>query len=74
MLNNTIQDVLVRRARMMGKNACWVPGTTMHPSPLKPKPCGGCEKGIKKSDLSRDEFFDTRGTGPTSTGASSSNN
>ena len=37
MLNNTIQDILVRRARMEGKNACWVPGTTMLPLPQKPK-------------------------------------
>ena len=37
MMNNSIQDILVRRARMQGKNACWVPAPTMPPSPLKPK-------------------------------------
>jgi valyl-tRNA synthetase len=40
MLNNTIQDVLVRRARMQGKNACWVPGPTMRASPRKRRWCG----------------------------------
>lgn len=58
MLNNTIQDVLVRRARMMGKNACWVPGTDHASIATEAKVVARlAEKGIKKNDLSRDEFL-----------------
>lgn len=58
MLNNTIQDVLTRRARMMGKNACWVPGTDHASIATEAKVVQMLrEKGIKKSDLSRDEFL-----------------
>jgi len=58
MLNNTIQDVLVRRARMQGKNACWVPGTDHASIATEAKVVQKLrEEGIKKSDLSRDEFL-----------------
>lgn len=58
MLNNTIQDVLVRRARMMGKNACWVPGTDHASIATEAKVVTMLrENGIKKSDISRDEFL-----------------
>ena len=58
MLNNTIQDVLVRRARMRGFNACWVPGTDHASIATEAKVVRRLrEKGIKKSDLSRDEFL-----------------
>lgn len=58
MLNNTIQDVLIRRARMQGKNACWVPGTDHASIATEAKVVALLkEKGIKKSDLSRDEFL-----------------
>ncbi|NUM51527.1 MAG: valine--tRNA ligase [Flavobacteriales bacterium] len=58
MLNNTIQDVLIRRARMMGKNACWVPGTDHASIATEAKVVTMLrEKGIKKSDISRDEFL-----------------
>ena len=58
MLNNTIQDVLVRRARMLGKNACWVPGTDHASIATEAKVVQKLrEEGIKKSDLSRDEFL-----------------
>ncbi len=58
MLNNTIQDVLVRRARMQGKNACWVPGTDHASIATEAKVVARlAEKGIKKTDLSRDEFL-----------------
>ena len=58
MLNNTIQDVLVRRARMLGKNACWVPGTDHASIATEAKVVHKLRKeGIKKSDLSRDEFL-----------------
>jgi valyl-tRNA synthetase len=58
MLNNTIQDVLIRKARMQGKNACWVPGTDHASIATEAKVVGMLrEKGIKKSDLSRDEFL-----------------
>lgn len=58
MLNNTIQDVLIRRARMMGKNACWVPGTDHASIATEAKVVAMLrEKGIKKSDISRDEFL-----------------
>ncbi|MEX1212657.1 MAG: valine--tRNA ligase [Balneolaceae bacterium] len=58
MLNNTIQDVLVRRARMQGKNACWVPGTDHASIATEAKVVQRLRKqGIKKSDLSRDDFL-----------------
>ncbi|MDX2002678.1 MAG: valine--tRNA ligase [Chitinophagales bacterium] len=58
MLNNTIQDVLIRKARMEGKNACWVPGTDHASIATESKVVGMLrEKGIKKSDISRDEFL-----------------
>ncbi len=58
MLNNTIQDVLVRRARMLGKNACWVPGTDHASIATEAKVVQKLRKeGIKKSDLSRKEFL-----------------
>ena len=59
MLNNTIQDVLVRRARMQGKNACWVPGTDHASIATEAKVVQKLRaEGIKKSDLTRDEFLD----------------
>jgi valyl-tRNA synthetase len=59
MLNNTIQDVLVRRARMFGKNACWVPGTDHASIATEAKVVAKLdEQGIKKSDLSREEFLE----------------
>lgn len=58
MLNNTIQDVLIRRARMLGFNACWVPGTDHASIATEAKVVALLkEKGIKKTDLSRDEFL-----------------
>ena len=58
MLNNTIQDVLVRRARMQGKNACWVPGTDHASIATEAKVVAMLkERGIDKRDLSRDEFM-----------------
>jgi valyl-tRNA synthetase len=58
MLNNTIQDVLIRRARMLGKNACWVPGTDHASIATEAKVVQKLrQEGIKKSDLSRDEFL-----------------
>jgi len=58
MLNNTIQDVLVRRARMLGKNACWVPGTDHASIATEAKVVAKLnEQGIKKSDLTREEFL-----------------
>src|SRR5215217_8356930 len=58
MLNNTIQDVLIRRARMKGKNACWVPGTDHASIATEAKVVAMLkEKGIKKEDLSREEFL-----------------
>jgi valyl-tRNA synthetase len=58
MLNNTIQDVLVRRARMLGKNACWVPGTDHASIATEAKVVQKLRReGIKKSDLTRDEFL-----------------
>jgi valyl-tRNA synthetase len=58
MLNNTIQDVLVRRARLLGKNACWVPGTDHASIATEAKVVKRLEEqGIKKADLSRDEFM-----------------
>ena len=58
MLNNTIQDILVRHARMMGKNACWVPGTDHASIATEAKVVKKlAEQGIKKSDLTREEFL-----------------
>lgn len=58
MLNNTIQDVLVRRARMLGKNACWVPGTDHASIATEAKVVQKLRaEGIKKSDLSREDFL-----------------
>ncbi len=58
MLNNTIQDILVRRARMLGKNALWAPGTDHAAIATEAKVVGKlASEGIKKSDLSRDEFL-----------------
>lgn len=58
MLNNTIQDVLIRKARMEGKEACWVPGTDHASIATEAKVVKMLrEKGIKKSDLSREEFL-----------------
>ncbi len=57
-LNNTIQDILVRRARMQGKNACWVPGTDHASIATEAKVVAMLrERGITKSSLSRDEFL-----------------
>lgn len=58
MLNNTIQDVLIRRARMQGKNACWVPGTDHASIATEAKVVAMLkERGIEKSDISREEFL-----------------
>ncbi len=58
MLNNTIQDILIRRARMMGKNACWVPGTDHASIATEAKVVNKLkEQGIDKKQLSRDEFL-----------------
>lgn len=58
MLNNTIQDVLVRRARMQGKNACWVPGTDHASIATEAKVVAKLkEQGLKKNDLTREEFL-----------------
>jgi valyl-tRNA synthetase len=58
MMNNTIQDVLIRRARMQGKNACWVPGTDHASIATEAKVVALLkEKGINKKDISRDEFL-----------------
>ncbi|MFC1731045.1 valine--tRNA ligase [candidate division KSB1 bacterium] len=59
MLNNTIQDVLVRRARMQGKNTCWLPGTDHASIATEAKVVSMLkEKGIEKSSLSREQFLD----------------
>jgi len=58
MLNNTIQDILIRRARMQGKNACWVPGTDHASIATEAKVVAKlASQGIKKTDLSREEFL-----------------
>ncbi|WP_422360201.1 valine--tRNA ligase [Reichenbachiella sp.] len=58
MLNNTIQDVLIRKARMEGKEACWIPGTDHASIATEAKVVGMLrEQGIKKSDLTREEFL-----------------
>ena len=59
MLNNTIQDVMIRRARMQGYNACWVPGTDHASIATEAKVVAMLkEKGINKSDISREEFLE----------------
>ncbi|MDR2413768.1 MAG: valine--tRNA ligase [Odoribacteraceae bacterium] len=59
MLNNTIQDVLVRRARLQGKNACWVPGTDHASIATEAKVVASLKsKGIEKKDISREEFIE----------------
>ena len=59
MLNNTIQDVLVRRARMLGKNACWVPGTDHASIATEARVVAKLKaEGIEKRDMSREEFLD----------------
>ena len=58
MLNNTIQDVLIRRARLQGKNACWVPGTDHASIATEAKVVAKLkEQGIRKSEISREEFL-----------------
>ena len=58
MLNNTIQDIFIRKARLEGKNACWVPGTDHASIATEAKVVGKLrEKGIRKSDLSREQFL-----------------
>ena len=58
MLNNTIQDVLIRRARLQGKNACWVPGTDHASIATEAKVVAKLkENGIDKNDLTREEFM-----------------
>jgi valyl-tRNA synthetase len=58
MLNNTIQDVLIRKARLMGKNACWVPGTDHASIATEAKVVAKLkEQGINKADISREEFL-----------------
>ena len=58
MLNNTIQDILIRRARMLGKNACWVPGTDHASIATEAKVVNKlAQQGIKKTDLTREEFL-----------------
>lgn len=58
MLNNTIQDVLIRRARLLGKNACWVPGTDHASIATEAKVVAKLkEQGINKNDLTRDQFL-----------------
>ncbi len=59
MLNNTIQDILIRRARMMGKNACWVPGTDHASIATEAKVVAKlASEGIKKTDLTREQFLE----------------
>ena len=59
MLNNTIQDILIRRARMMGKNACWVPGTDHASIATEAKVVAKLSaEGIKKSELTREQFLE----------------
>lgn len=71
MLNNTIQDILVRRARMMGKNACWVPGTDHASIATEAKVVNKlAQEGIKKQTLAAKTSLSMPGSGQTSTGAS----
>ena len=59
MLNNTIQDILIRRARMVGKNACWVPGTDHASIATEAKVVAKLKsEGISKKELSRDQFLE----------------
>src|SRR5690554_6761198 len=59
MLNNTIQDVLIRRARLLGKNACWVPGTDHASIATEAKVVAKLKaEGISKTDISREEFLE----------------
>lgn len=59
MMNNTLQDVLIRRARMIGKNACWVPGTDHASIATEAKVVNKlAQQGISKNDLTRDEFLE----------------
>ena len=59
MLNNTVQDILIRKARMEGKEACWVPGTDHASIATETKVVNKLsEEGIQKTDLTRDEFLD----------------
>ena len=59
MLNNTIQDILIRRARMMGKNACWVPGTDHASIATEAKVVAKlADEGVKKTDLTREQFLE----------------
>lgn len=59
MLNETIQDILIRRARMQGKNACWVPGTDHASIATETKVIAKlAAQGIKKTDLTREEFLE----------------
>ena len=59
MLNNTIQDILIRRARMLGKNACWVPGTDHASIATEAKVVAKlANEGIKKADLTREQFLE----------------
>ena len=75
MLNNTIQDVLVRRARLLGKNACWVPGTDHASIATEAKVVAKLKsEGIEKRDLSRDEFLKHAWAWTEKHGGSSSNN
>ena len=61
MLNNTIQDVLIRRSRLLGFNACWVPGTDHASIATEAKVIKKLKnEGIEKSDLSRESFFATK--------------
>ncbi len=58
MLNNTIQDIIIRRARMLGKNACWVPGTDHASIATEAKVVAKLrDEDIKKSDLTREQFI-----------------
>ena len=58
MLNNTLQDVMIRRARMMGYNACWVPGTDHASIATEAKVVAKlASEGIQKTDLTREEFL-----------------
>src|ERR1700745_3412215 len=69
-LNNTIQDILIRRARMQGKNACWVPGTDHASIATEAKVVQMLrEKGINKSNLSREEFLNYAWEGKQKSGA-----
>ena len=59
MLNNTLQDVMIRRARMQGKNACWVPGTDHASIATEAKVVNKLkEEGVKKEDIGRDKFLE----------------